>query len=80
MQSACVYHQLNMHIELVLVVCCQHMHGMRHQSCDTPTSPAFARNMSYLISNGAVIVPSLVSYRQMIAVAPASTDAATSRV
>ena len=44
------HHWLNMHIELVLV-CFQHVHGMRHQSCDTPTSPAFTRNVSYLVSN-----------------------------
>ena len=50
MQSARVYRQLNMHIELVLVGC-QHVYGMRHQSCDTPTSPAFACNVSYLISS-----------------------------
>ena len=50
MQIACVYHQLNMHIELVLVSC-QHVYGMRHQSCDTPASPAFACNMSYLVSS-----------------------------
>ena len=50
MQSARVYRQLNMHIELVLVSC-HHMYGMRHQSCDTPTSPAFAHNVSYLISS-----------------------------
>ena len=50
MQNARVYHQLNMHIELVLVSC-QHVYGIRHQSCDTPTSPAFVRKVSYLISS-----------------------------
>ena len=50
MQNARIYRQLNMHIELVLVGC-QHVYGMRHQSCDTPTSPAFACNVSYLISS-----------------------------
>ena len=50
MQNARVYRQLNMHIELVLVSC-QHVYVMRHQSCDTPASPAFARNVNYLISS-----------------------------
>ena len=50
MQSARVYHQLDMYIELVLV-CYHHVHGMRHQSWDAPASPAFARNVSYLVSS-----------------------------
>ena len=50
MQSARVYRQLDMYIELVLVFC-HPMHGMRHQSCYTHASPALAHDMSYPVSN-----------------------------